>query len=65
VHKKTGNKAAIKIINKIEMNEAEINQVRKEIEILKICQHPNIIRLDNLFENAEYMYIGKDWFIKY
>jgi serine/threonine protein kinase len=32
--------------------------VQTEIEILKICQHPNIIRLYDIFENLEYIYIG-------
>lgn len=30
---------------------------RREIEILKMCQHPNIIRLLDLFENQDYIYI--------
>ena len=30
---------------------------RREVEILKICQHPNIIRLLDVFENSEYIYI--------
>jgi serine/threonine protein kinase len=33
--------------------------VTTEIEILKICQHPNIIRLYDIFENFEYIFIGK------
>lgn len=33
--------------------------VQTEIEILKICQHPNIIRLYDIFENFDYIYIGK------
>jgi len=31
--------------------------VKTEIEILKICQHPNIIRLYDIFENNDYIYI--------
>jgi len=34
--------------------------VQTEIEILKICQHPNIIRLYDIFENLDFIYIGKD-----
>mmetsp|Transcript_9395 Transcript_9395/g.7172 ORF Transcript_9395/g.7172 Transcript_9395/m.7172 type:complete len:165 (+) Transcript_9395:216-710(+) len=30
---------------------------RREIEILKMCQHPNIIRLLDVFENHKYFYI--------
>jgi serine/threonine protein kinase len=58
MHRKTGRRVAIKILNKIEMKEKELDQVRTEIEIMKICQHPNIIKLYDVFENPEYMYIS-------
>lgn len=41
------------------MNLNEIELQKREIEVLKICQHPNIIRLLDVFENPEYIYIGK------
>ena len=43
-------------------------QQRREIEVLKMCQHPNIIKLIDIFENSDYYYIvleymeGKDLF---
>ena len=57
IHKKTGEKVAIKIMKKSTMDSSDLELVRTEIEILKICQHPNIIRLYNVFENADYLYI--------
>ena len=39
------------------MDTSDIGLVRTEIEILKICQHPNIIRLYDIFENIDYLYI--------
>ena len=57
IHKKTGQKVAIKIMKKSTMDSSDLELVRTEIEILKICQHPNIIRLYNVFENADYLYI--------
>ena len=57
IDKKTGQKVAIKIMKKSSMDSSDLELVRTEIEILKICQHPNIIRLYNVFENADYMYI--------
>jgi hypothetical protein len=57
IEKKTGQKVAIKIMKKSSMDSSDLELVRTEIEILKICQHPNIIRLYNVFENADYMYI--------
>lgn len=60
VHKKSGRKVAIKIINKKDMTLEDQGLVKTEIEILKICQHPNIIRLYDVFENLEHMYISKN-----
>ena len=57
IDKKTGQKVAIKIMKKSTMDSSDLELVRTEIEILKICQHPNIIRLYNVFENADYLYI--------
>ena len=57
IHKKTGQKVAIKIMKKSTMDSSDLELVRTEIKILKICQHPNIIRLYNVFENADYLYI--------
>ena len=50
------------------MKQIEIFQQRREIEVLKMCQHPNIIKLKDIFENSEYYFIvlelmaGKDLF---
>jgi serine/threonine protein kinase len=59
VHKETQQKVAIKIMNKKEMNNQDLELVKTEIEILKVCQQPNIIRFYDLFENLDYIYIGK------
>ena len=57
VNKQTKEKVAIKIMNKSKMDSSDIELMRTEIEILKICQHPNIIRLYDVFENIDYIYI--------
>lgn len=50
------------------MKPIEIFQQRREIEVLKMCQHPNIIKLLDLFESSENYFIvlefmgGKDLF---
>ncbi len=59
---------AIKTVKKKDMKAIEVYQQRREIEVLKMCQHPNIIKLLDLFENSDYYYIvleymeGKDLF---
>ena len=57
IHKESGRKVAIKIINKKLVSLLDLEQVKTEVEILKIAQHPNIIRLYDVFENEKYIYI--------
>jgi hypothetical protein len=57
IHKKTGKKVAVKVMSKAEMTVQDVELQRREIEILKMCQHPNIIRLLDIFENQDYIYI--------
>jgi hypothetical protein len=59
IHKGTGRKVAIKIMSKKDMNNQDLELVKTEIEILKISQHPYIIRLYDIFENADFIYISK------
>jgi len=57
VHKNTQQKVAVKIIKKLNMTEKQIERTRYEIETLKICQHSNIMRLYDIFENSDYIYL--------
>ena len=57
IHKKTGKKVAIKVMKKKQMTLQDIELQKREIEILKICQHPSIIKLLDVFENQDYIYI--------
>ena len=57
VHKKTGKTVAVKVIKKKDMKMSELELQKREIDVLKICQHPNIIKLLDVFENPEYIYI--------
>jgi hypothetical protein len=59
IHRETGRKVAIKIMNKKDMNSQDLELVKTEIDILKICQHPHIIKLYDVFENVDYIYISK------
>ncbi len=57
-HKQSGRKVAVKIMKKKDMSNQDLELVKTEIEILKICQHPNIIRLYDVFENIDFIYIS-------
>ena len=62
IHKKTGQQVAIKIINKENIKSVEDKElVRIEIGILKLCHHPNIVKLLDHLENTEYIYIVMEY----
>jgi len=62
IHKKTGQQVAIKILNKENIKTTEDKElVRIEIEILKLCHHPNIVRLLDHLENNDYIYIVTEY----
>ena len=57
IHRGNGRKVAIKIINKKLVTAIDVQQVKTEIDILKIAKHPNIIQLYDVLENENYIYI--------
>ena len=58
IHKKTQQHVAVKIINKESIKTLEDKElVRIEIGILKLCHHPNIVRLLDHLENEDYIFI--------
>lgn len=57
IHKNTGRKVAVKIIGKKNIDYSDLEMIKNEIEILKICQHPNIIKLYDVFENSDFIYL--------
>lgn len=59
IRKKTNKAVAIKLLDKKTMNSDDLELVKTEIDILKLTQHPNIIKLYDVFENEEYIFIGK------
>jgi len=61
IHRETGRKVAVKIMSKKEMNMQDLELVKTEIEILKICQQQNIIKLYDIFENPEHIYIVMEY----
>ena len=60
-HLKTGKEVAIKMVSKTEMSPEDLELQRNEIEILKVCQHPSIIRLLDIFENETNIYLVMEY----
>ena len=62
IHRKTGQQVAIKILNKENIKSTEDKElVQIEIGILKLCHHPNIVRLLDHLENTDYIYIVTEY----
>ena len=57
IHKQSQRIVAIKILEKENLSSQEMDMIQNEIEILKICQHPNILKLYDVIENHEKLYI--------
>lgn len=57
MHKESKQRVAIKIINKQNILSKDYDLLKNEVEILKVCQHPNIIKMYDYIENSNYIYI--------
>ncbi|BAM40130.1 calcium-dependent protein kinase [Theileria orientalis strain Shintoku] len=55
VHKQSGATRAVKIIRKAKIENAM--RMKREIQIMKKLDHPNIIKLFEVYEDAEYLYL--------
>ena len=50
VHKRTKLEVAVKIVKKRDLSLKDLELLKREIEVLKVCQHPSIIRFFDVFE---------------
>ena len=57
VHKTTGRAVAIKSLHKDRMSPEQLEMQRAEIETLKVCQHPHICQLIDIFENSDQIFL--------
>jgi len=58
INKKTGEKVAVKIIDKTQCSaESDAKRLKTEVEILKTVKHPHIVGLRDLFENPQNLYL--------
>ena len=56
-NRETGILRAVKIIRKMEYDEAEQARLLREINILKILDHPNIVRLYEIYYDYKRYYL--------
>ena len=58
--RRTGNIVAIKTVDKIK-HSTIIEQIKNEVSIMKLCQHPNIVKLLDVFETVSHIYIAMEY----
>ena len=61
INQVTKQKVAVKIMDKKMMSSSRLESARTEIEIMKICQHPNIIHFIDSYENEDFIYIFMEY----
>ena len=62
VHKETGIKVAIKVLNKKKVQALDMNdKVWREIRVLKLFSHPHIIRLYEVIDTPSDIYVVMEY----
>lgn len=62
IHIPTGEKRAIKILNKKQIEvKKEIHLVKRELKALKILSHPNLVHVNSIFQDNDNYYIDMEY----
>ncbi|CAN8075596.1 unnamed protein product [Agarophyton chilense] len=61
IHRQTRDVVAIKELSKTLCNEQDLDFLQREIDILLALKHPNVIRMSDLFESPETLYVVLDY----
>ncbi|XP_051763080.1 serine/threonine-protein kinase SIK2-like [Ctenopharyngodon idella] len=60
-HKVTKTEVAIKIIDKTRLDESDLEKINREVQIMKLLKHPNIIKLYQVMETKDMLYIVTEY----
>ncbi|KAM9551360.1 MAP/microtubule affinity-regulating kinase 3-like isoform 2-T3 [Salvelinus alpinus] len=60
-HVLTGREVAIKIIDKTQMNPTSLQKLFREVRIMKILNHPNIVKLFEVIETEKTLYLVMEY----
>ena len=60
-HLVTNNEVAIKIIDKTQLNPNSLEKLFREVSIMKILQHPNIVKLYEVIETDKTLYLVMEY----
>lgn len=60
INKKTGQERAVKIMQKSGFDEKQLKQFINEVEILRQLDHPHIVKLFEVYEDAQHFYLVQE-----
>ncbi|KAA3677940.1 MAP/microtubule affinity-regulating kinase [Paragonimus westermani] len=60
-HVSTGQQVAVKVIDKTELNRASLQKLSREVKIMKMLNHPNIVRLYEVIESDRHVYLVMEY----
>ncbi|KAM8856139.1 serine/threonine-protein kinase SIK1 [Spinachia spinachia] len=60
-HKVTKTQVAIKIIDKTRLNPSNLEKIYREVQIMKLLNHPHIIKLYQVMETTDMLYIVTEY----
>lgn len=60
-HVPTGREVAIKIIDKTQLNPTSLQKLFREVRIMKILNHPNIVKLFEVIETEKTLYLVMEY----
>ncbi|KAG7462906.1 hypothetical protein MATL_G00189690 [Megalops atlanticus] len=60
-HVQTGREVAVKIIDKTQLNPTSLQKLFREVRIMKILNHPNIVKLFEVIETEKTLYLVMEY----
>ncbi|KAI3643687.1 hypothetical protein MP228_009851 [Amoeboaphelidium protococcarum] len=60
-HKITGQEVAIKIIDKMQMDEQKLSKLYREVRILKLLNHPNVVKMYEVVETRYTIFLVMEY----
>jgi MAP/microtubule affinity-regulating kinase len=60
-HLPTGSEVAIKIIDKTQLNSSSLEKLFREVSIMKLLNHPNIVKLFEVIETDKTLYLVMEY----
>ncbi|XP_031157007.1 serine/threonine-protein kinase MARK1 isoform X2 [Sander lucioperca] len=60
-HSLTGREVAIKIIDKTQLNPTSLQKLFREVSVMKILNHPNIVKLFEVIETEKTLYLVMEY----